>query len=257
MSTGLGIVLPALIAGLLVTATHVPLGIQVLRRGIVFIDLAVAQIAGLGVIVADRLGYEPQGVAVQIAALAAALAGALLLNWTDKRWPEVQEAIIGVTFILAANAAILLMAADPHGAEHLKDLLVGQILWADTGRLAIVAVLYAVILAFWFGVGERVGRISESWHARFYILFAFAVTASVQLVGVYLVFTTLIVPALATRSFGRWRLASGYLLSAIAYTAGLGLSLASDLPPGPLIVCCMTALGLVVLLLTSQRPARI
>src|SRR5881227_465799 len=73
VSTGLGIVLPALIAGLLVTATHVPLGIQVLRRGIVFIDLAVAQIAGLGVIVADRLGYEPQGVAVKIAALAAAL----------------------------------------------------------------------------------------------------------------------------------------------------------------------------------------
>lgn len=250
MSTGLGIVLPALIAGLLVTATHVPLGIQVLRRGIVFIDLAVAQIAGLGVIVADRLGYEPQGVAVQIAALAAALGGALLLNWTDKRLPEVQEAIIGVTFILAANAAILLMAADPHGAEHLKDLLVGQILWADTGRLAVVAVLYAVILAFWFGVTER-------WHARFYILFAFAVTASVQLVGVYLVFTTLIVPALATRSFARWRLASGYLLSAIAYSAGLGVSLASDLPPGPLIVCCMTALGLVVLLLTSQRPARI
>jgi zinc/manganese transport system permease protein len=250
VSTGLGIVLPALLAGLLVTATHVPLGIQVLRRGIVFIDLAVAQIAGLGVIVADRLGYEPHGVAVQIAALGAALAGALLLNWTDRRLPEVQEAIIGVTFILAANAAILLMAADPHGAEHLKDLLVGQILWADTGRLAVVAVLYAVILAFWFGVSER-------WHARFYILFAFAVTASVQLVGVYLVFTTLIVPALATRSFARWRLASGYLLSAIAYTAGLGFSLASDLPPGPLIVCCMTALGLVVLLLTSQRPARI
>ena len=245
----LGILWPALLAGLLVTATHVPLGVQVLRRGIVFIDLAVAQIAGLGVIVADWLGFEPEGAAVQVAALGAALAGALLLNWTDKRWPEVQEAIIGVTFILAANAAILLLASNPHGAEHLKDLLVGQILWADPTKLALVAVLYAAILALWFGFGERAGRISERWHARFYVLFACAVTASVQLVGVYLVFTTLIVPALATRALRRGRIAAGYGLSAASYAIGLGLSLISDMPPGPLIVCVMTACGLAVFLL--------
>jgi zinc/manganese transport system permease protein len=232
------IVWPALIAGLLVTATHVPLGIQVLRRGIVFIDLAVAQIAGLGVVIADRLGFEPQGAAVQVAALAAALAGAVLLNWTDKKWPEVQEAVIGVTFIVAANAAILLLASNPHGAENLKDLLVGQILWADPARLGLVAVVYALILALWFVFGERLGRIG------FYLLFACAVTASVQLVGVYLVFTTLMVPALATRGFARRRLAAGYALGALSYSIGLGLSLFSDLPPGPLIVCVMTALAL-------------
>lgn len=233
-----GIVWPALVAGLLVTATHVPLGVQVLRRGIVFIDLAVAQIAGLGVIVADRLGFAPQGAAVQVAALAAALAGALLLNWTDKRWPDVQEAVIGVSFIVAANAAILLLASNPHGAENLKDLLVGQILWAEPARLAVVAVVYAALLALWFGLGERVGRIG------FYLLFACAVTASVQLVGVYLVFTTLIVPALATRRLARGRLAAAYALGALGYAVGLGISLVSDLPPGPLIVCVMTALGL-------------
>ena len=103
MTLDFSIIWPALLAGLLVTATHVPLGIQVLKRGIVFIDLAVAQIAGLGVIVADWLGYEPHGAAVQAAALSAALAGALLLNWTEKLWPEVQEAVIGVTFIVAAT----------------------------------------------------------------------------------------------------------------------------------------------------------
>jgi zinc/manganese transport system permease protein len=245
-SAALGIVGPALAAGLLVTATHVPFGIQVLKRGIVFIDLAVAQIAGLGVIVADRLGFEPQGVAVQAAALAAALGGALLLNWTDKRWPEVQEAVIGVTFIVAANAAILLLASNPHGAENLKDLLVGQILWADPARLAVVAVIYAAILATWFGIGASYG------HARFYLLFAVAVTASVQLVGVYLVFTTLIVPALATRGLARRRVAAGYVLSAASYALGLGVSLFSDLPPGPLIVCIMTLLGIAVFL--SFRP---
>ena len=239
-ATALGIVWPALLAGLLVTATHVPLGMQVLKRGIVFIDLAVAQIAGLGVIVADRLGFEPQGAAVQIAALGAALAGALVLNWTDRRWPQIQEAVIGVAFVVAANAAILLLASNPHGAEHLKDLLVGQILWADTTRLAIIGIVYAAILAVWFGLRERLGGVG------FYLLFACAVTASVQLVGVYLVFASLIVPGLATLRFARRRLAAGYAVAALAYAAGLVLSLVSDMPPGPLIVCVMAALGVAV-----------
>jgi len=233
-SAALSIVGPALVAGLLVTATHVPLGIQVLKRGIVFIDLAVAQIAGLGVIVADRLGFEPQGAAVQVAALAAALGGALLLNWTDKRWPEVQEAIIGVTFIVAANAAILLLATNPHGAENLKDLLVGQILWADPARLAVVAVIYAAILAAWFGIGASYG------HARFYLLFAVAVTASVQLVGVYLVFASLIIPALAARrSPERWQLAAGYVTGIAGYLLGLAASALFDWPTGAVIVVAL------------------
>jgi len=237
-SIDFGIVAPALAAGLLVTATHVPLGIRVLQRGIVFIDLAVAQIAGLGVVVADWLGFEPQGAAVQVAALAAALAGALLLHWTEQRWPEVQEAVIGVTFVVAANAAILLLAANPHGAEHLKELLIGQVLWVRPATLAWVALAYAVILALWFALGERIGRIG------FYLLFACAVTVSVQQVGLYLVFATLIVPALATRGFERGRLAAAYALGVVGYASGLALSLATDLPPGPLIVCAMTALGL-------------
>jgi len=243
------IIWPALIAGLLITATHAPLGMQVLNRGIVFIHLAVAQIAGLGVILADAVGFEPQGIAVQAAALTAALVGALLLNWTDKKWPEIQEATIGVTFIVAANAAILLLASNPHGAEHLKDLLIGQILWVNPKVLAFVAVVYALILAAWFGWARRIGGVG------FYLLFACTVTVSVQLVGVYLVFTTLIVPALATRYFSRYRLTTCYVLGALGYAVGLGISLFTDLPPGPLVVCCMTALGLVVLLLTSRRRA--
>src|SRR3954468_23668969 len=217
------LIVPALLAGLLVTATDVPLGIQVLNRGIVFIHLAVAQIAGLGVIVADRMGFEPQGAAVQVAALASALLGALLLNWTDKRWPEIQEATIGVTFIVAANAAILLLASNPHGAEHLKDLLIGQILWVNPRVLAYVALVYAAILVAWFGWARRIGGMG------FYLLFACAVTVSVQLVGVYLVFTTLIVPALATRGLDRYRIAACYALGALGYAAGLGISLWYDL----------------------------
>jgi zinc/manganese transport system permease protein len=176
-----GILWPAFVAGLLVTATHVPLGMQVLARGIVFIDLAVAQVAGLGVILAHSLGWEPTGAAVQVAALASALACAMLLTWTERRWPEVQEAIIGVVFVLGSSAAILLLAHDPRGGENLKDLLVGQILWVTKPQLLTVAAIYSIVLALWFGLRERIGRIG------FYMLFGCVVTVSVQLVGLYLV----------------------------------------------------------------------
>lgn len=242
----LSILWPALIAGLLVTATHVPLGAQVLSRGIVFIDLAIAQIAGLGVIGADWLGFEPQGWAVQVSALLAALSGALLLTWTEKRWPEVQEAMIGVTFILAASGALILLASNPHGAEHLKDLLVGQILWVNAARLPLVAAASAVILLAWFMLGERIGRIG------FYVLFACAVTVSVQLVGLYLVFTTLIVPALATRRMTKGRLAASYALGAAGYALGLLVSALTDWPSGPAIVWVMTALAVIVFALTPR-----
>ena len=236
----LSILWPALIAGVLVTATHVPFGIQVLSRGIVFIDLAIAQIAGLGVICADWMGYEPQGWGVQLAALIAAFAGALLLTWTEKHWPDVQEALIGVTFILAASGALIVLASNPHGAEHLKDLLVGQILWVDVSRLPLVAGAYAVILLAWFALGRRVGRLG------FYLLFACAVTVSVQLVGLYLVFTTLIVPALATRRLIKHRLAAAYALSVVGYTLGLVTSALTDWPSGPAIVWVMSALAVLV-----------
>ena len=119
------LVLPAFLAGLLVLATHVPLGAQVLRRGIVFIDLAIAQIAALGVIVAGVAGLDPAGATVQLAAGTAAVLGALLLTWTEKRWPDVQEAQIGVVFVLAATAGLLLVANKPHRGAHLPDLQAG------------------------------------------------------------------------------------------------------------------------------------
>ena len=248
------ILLPALIAGLLVLATHVPLGAQVLERGIVFIDLAIAQIAGVGVIAADALGFEPQGWAVQVAALAAALLGALLLTWTERRWPQIQEALIGVLFVLASCTALLLLAGNPHGGEHLKDLLVGQILWVSTPQLAAMALLTALVLAAWFGLRERLGR------AGFYLLFALAVTASVQLVGVYLVFTSLIVPALAVRGLrAAWRLPLAYLIGALGYLVGLDLSARFDLPSGAVVVLVMAAIApllpLTVAWKAGARPA--
>lgn len=244
-----GILWPALVAGLLVLATHVPLGMQVLDRGIVFIDLAIAQIAGLGVIAASALGLPDGGVTVQIAAACAALAGAALLTWTERRAGQQQEALIGVSFVLAASAGLLLLAGNPQGGEHLKDLLVGQILWVGWPQLAALAGVTAVLLvAMAAGATRRFGRFG------FYATFAVAVTASVQVVGIYLVFTSLIVPALATlRHRGRTRLLVAYGIGALGYAAGLVLSAVFDLPSGPTIVWALAAVALVASRFGSAR----
>jgi zinc/manganese transport system permease protein len=236
-----GILGPALVAGLLVLATHVPLGSQVLDRGIVFIDLAIAQMAGLGVIAADALGLPERGLAVQAAAVCAALLGALLLTWTERRAAQQQEALIGVVFVLAACAGILLLSSNPHGGEHLKDLLVGQILWVDRTQLAWLAAVSALLLlALSLGWVRRLGRFG------FYGAFALAVTASVQLVGVYLVFSSLIIPALAThRRRGPRRHAIAYGVGALGYALGLALSALFDLPSGAVIVWTLATCGVV------------
>jgi zinc/manganese transport system permease protein len=248
-AAGLDILWPAFIAGLLITATHVPLGMQVLQRGIVFIDLAVAQVAGLGVILADFLGWEPTGAAVQIAALGAALACAMLLTWTEKRWPEVQEAIIGVVFVVGSSVALLLLAKNPRGSENLRELLIGQILWVNPSSLPLVALLSAGILAVWLPFRERLGRIG------FYALFALAVTVSVQLAGLYLVFATLVVPALSTYYDPRRRYLKAYAVSVLGYAAGLIISAVADLPSGAMIVCAIVTVGAIVAALGRRRAA--
>ena len=244
-----GILWPAFVAGLLVTATHVPLGMQVLERGIVFIDLAIAQAAGVGVIAADYFGWSPTGIAVQVSALSAALLCAFFLTWTDHRWPQVQEAIIGVVFVIASSVAILILAKNPHGGENLKELLSGQILWVNPAHLPLQAAICGVVLAVWFGLRERLGRIG------FYVLFAFAVTVSVQLVGLFLVFTTLVMPALATFYSRRLRLLKAYAVGVLGYAAGLVLSLMTDLPSGAMIVCAMVLAGAMMAAVARPRAS--
>jgi len=251
----LGILGPACLAGLLVLSTHVPLGQQVLARGIIFIDLAIAQVAALGVILAQALGVDEHGYGVEIAAAIAALCGGALLTWTDRRWPELQEPLIGTLFVLAATGGLLLLANNPHGGEHLKDLLVGQILWVSVRQLVPVAILSALLLALmWWRRAQLSGLL-------FYGLFALAITASVQLVGVYLVFASLIIPALATTGAdGPRRLAIAYATGAAGYVLGLVLSALLDLPSGALIVWTLAACGIVTRMLLGfgqrRRPGR-
>lgn len=239
---------PACVAGLIVLSTHVPLGRQVLSRGIIFIDLAIAQIAAMGVILAQYFSFGEQELVVQLSAATAALFGAGLLAWTDKRWPNYQEPLIGTLFVLAATGGLLLLANNPQGSEHLKDLLVGQILWVSFSQLIPVAIISILLLAFMYW---RRGQLTGLW---FYGLFALAITTSVQLVGVYLVFASLIVPALATAEMsGKSRLVVAYLIGAFGYALGLVLSALLDLPSGAMIVWTLAACGLLAKLFPAVR----
>ena len=245
----LSILGPAFIAGLLVLSTHVPMGRLVLNRGIIFIDLAVAQIAGIGVIAADIYGWNDSAWKVQIAAVSTAILGALVLRWTEKYFAAIQEALIGVIFVLAATLSILLLANNPHGGEQLKDLLVGQILWVSYDQLIPTAIIYALVLFAWFGlkVGERIP-------GAFYLIFAIVVTASVQLVGVYLVFASLIIPALATRNqSGKKQLTYALTLGAVSYGLGLAGSALFDLPSGPVIVWSLAVVGTISSLIIDRN----
>jgi zinc/manganese transport system permease protein len=221
---------PAFLAGLVVASTHVPLGRQVLQRGIIFLDLAVAQTAGMGIVAAHTLHWEPGGWQVQLVAVGAAVTAAFLLHLTERRWPEIQEALIGCLFILASSGSVLLLATNPHGGEQLRELLVGQILWVGYHQIIPVALLFAAILALWYSPYRKRSLL------LFYLLFALAITASVQLVGVFLVFATLILPALAVRRRETRADLVGYIVAATGYGVGLILAALLDLPAGAMIV---------------------
>lgn len=237
---------PALLAGIIVAVSHVPLGMQVLRRGIVFVDLAIAQIATLGVIAVHWMQPEAVGWETQLGAVTAALLGAATLTAIERRWPDVQEALIGTLFVLAATGAILLLAKNPHGGEELQNLLVGQILWVTPRDLVIGGVASLAIAAVWILRAPRL----PGW--AFYVLFAIAVTLSVQLVGVYLVFATLIIPALAARNaVPRRQLIIGYSVAICGYGSGLAVSALTDLPSGALIVWSLAACGVAASILIA------
>ncbi len=241
------ILLPAMAAGLLVLATHIPLGQEVLRRGIVFLDLAIAQFAALGILLARTLEVAEQGWQMQCAAFAAALIGAAILHWRERRNPAQQEALIGISFVAASSAAVLLVAKDVHGGEHLHEILVGQILWTSWGDLLSLSIVTALVLVGWWGLRWKRSALG------FYFLFAVSITASVQVVGVYLVFASLIVPPLCA---GR-RFAPAFVIGASGYALGLMGSAWFDLPSGAAIVLALAGVGLAVRLLYRADVAAV
>jgi len=241
---------PAFVAGLIVLSTHIPLGREVIRRGIIFIDLAIAQIAGLGVIIAYSFGWDEQGYEAQMFAFTSALIGAWLLSLLEKKAGKHQEALIGIGFILAATAGILILANNPHAGEHLRELLIGQILWVEWHQLLYAGLVSLLVLLIWNVFRQRIGT------TGFYILFACAITVTVQLVGVYLVFASLIIPALATVAIKeKYVILIAAMIGVSGYGMGLLISTLLDFPSGAVIVWCIALSAVIIKLITSQMTA--
>src|SRR5205809_311217 len=253
------ILLLPFLACLVLAAIHVYLGLHVLARGVIFVDLALAQVAALGLTVAILAGHAPASVEAYGYALAFAIGGALLLAWTRQREERVpQEAIIGIVYAVSAALAILVVDRAPQGAEHIKQLLVGSILTITPGETARLALLYTVIGAVHVAIRRPLleisfdpdgastrGRAVRGWDFAFYVTFGVVVTSSVRAAGVLLVFSYLIVPAavgaLLSRSVAG-RLVIGWTLGAIVSALGLWASFAWDLPTGAAVVATFGAL---------------
>ena len=241
------LLLPAFTAGCLVATTHVPLGIEVLKRGIIFIDLAIAQVAAMGVVIGYVTFHNSGQFQSLVLALVFALLGGGLFAWLESKRFKHLEAMIGAVFVVSASITILLLAKDPHGIEAMEKLLAGQVLWVKWWPdLVVTLIVYSIIILVWF-------RQNTNNSSLFYFIFPIVVTFSVQIAGIYLVFASLILPAIATCQInGKTKLLSGYAVALMSVTLGLIFAVFFDLPTGPMIVCTYFAISMLLLLSTYK-----
>ena len=267
----LAFLLPPFVASLILTGIHAYLGVHVVERGVIFVDLSLAQIAALGATIAILLpisGGDPHAPVVYWISLAFTFLGAFIFSMIRvKRARIPQEAIIGICYAVASAAAILAMSKATSESEHLKDMLVGNILAVSWGEVAKTAALYGAIGVFHYvfrrqflaisldhSRTETHGRSVRFWDFLFYASFGFVVTSSVAIAGVLLVICYLIVPSVAAmlyaESVGR-RLAIGWTMGTVVSAIGVYASLMLDLPTGATIVCTF---GIALIIMAVARP---
>ena len=262
---------PCFAASLILAGIHAYLGVHVVERGVIFVDLSLAQIAALGATIALLLPFsngDPHAPFVYWISLAFTFMGAFIFSTIrSKRGRIPQEAIIGICYAVASAAAILAMSKATSESEHLKDMLVGNILAVSWSEVAKTAILYGVIGAFHFVFRHKFLAISMNhenadnlginvkfWDFLFYASFGFVVTSSVSIAGVLLVFSYLIVPSVAAMLYADTigkRLAIGWTMGTIVSALGVFLSLKLDLPTGATIVCTF---GLALVIMAAVRP---
>jgi len=237
---------PAFLVAICLVGIHTYFGIQVLARQVIFVDLALAQIAALGATVAFMLGHPAQSMATYGYSLTFTLLAAVLLAFTRAWGTRVpQEALIGVIYVVAAAMAILLIDRAPQGAEHLKQILTGNILTSGFSEVAVIVPLYAAVgLLHWLLRHRMSGGGALVWEFIFYATLGIVVTSSVAIAGVLLVFSFLIIPAaigvMFAESLSR-QLAIGWIVGTFVSAAGLAASFIFDLPTGAAMVCAFGA----------------
>jgi zinc/manganese transport system permease protein len=251
----LSLFLPPLVACLVLVAIHSYLGLHVIAREVIFVDLSLAQMAALGSTVAILAGSQPDSPQSFLYALGFTTIGAALfaLTRTTEKGPVPQEAIIGVVFVMASAAAILVADRTPRGGEAIKDILVGSLLWVTWPTIVRLAAVYALVGIFHWVLRKRFLTISfepetaiaRGWRIRwwdfwFYLSFGLVITFSVPIAGVLLVFSFLVVPAAIAFQFTRRHgtlAAISWLSGTFASALGLWVSFHYDLPTGPVVVC--------------------
>jgi zinc/manganese transport system permease protein len=249
------------------------LGLHVVQRGIIFIDIAMAQMASLGICVGVLLGYEPESPISYAMGLGVTLVGAAIFSVTGKRASQVpQEAVIGIAYVVAAAAAILLLSRSAHGNEEIRNMLVGDItvvsaaeVWKCFAVFVVVGAVHFVFRRNFLLVSfQREEAYQRGWRVRwwdffFYATFGIVVTVFVRVAGVLLVFSYLIVPAVCAVTLARrisLRLLLGWLISLAGGIAGLLISFWGDFPSGAAIVCTFGALLILASLIAVLRPQK-
>lgn len=246
--------LPAFLACLILTGIHAYLGLHVVRRGVIFLDIALAQIAALGITVGMYFGFEGESQTSYFFALAATMGAAILFSVIRKH-KFFLEAIIGITFAVSSSLSIIFSDQLPHGGEHLKHLLNGNILWVSYSQLIKTALIYFVIGIVHYFLRHQLTRLSEKHTEKhsfwldlfFYGSFGLVITSSVQIAGVLLVFSFLIVPAvIAQLFFETWKQQTifGWIFGAMASFLGVLLSYLCDWPTGSTLVSVFGLLAL-------------
>jgi zinc/manganese transport system permease protein len=263
MTEALGFLWPSFLVAVCLVGIHAYFGIQVLARNVIFVDLALAQIAALGATVAFMLGHPAQSLATYGYSLGFTMLAAVLLAFTRAWATRVpQEALIGVIYVVAAAASILLIDRAPQGAEHLKQILTGNILTSGLNEIAVIVPLYLAVALLHFLLRRRLAQSgSLFWEFVFYATFGMVVTSSVALAGVLLVFSFLIIPAAIGVMFASTlprQLAIGWIAGILTSAAGFAASFAFDLPTGAAIVCAFgAALALAGLVYPFVRGNRV
>jgi len=269
----LDLIIWPLLAAFVLTGIHVYLGLHVVTRGVIFVDLALAQVAALGTTVGILLGWEPNAIPAYFIALGFTFLGAILFSLTrtlEHRAP--QEAIIGITYVVCVAMMILLFSKSAEGAEHIHHLLVGSILFVTPKIVVTTFALYVAIGLFHWRFRKQFLMASQAniqkssvpintrlWDFLFYVTFGFVVTSSVKIVGVLLVFSFLIIPAVAALLFVEttWlRLLFGWIFGLVGSIVGMLVSLALDVPTGAAMVVTFGVMLTIIGLLSGLKRTK-
>jgi len=268
----LDLMIPPIVAGLVIISIHAYLGLHVIARGVIFVDLAFAQIAALGATTGFLMGVDHDTPLSLALSVGFTLVGALIFSFSRLEETVVpQEAVIGITFVVASAAVILIAGFTAEGAEHIAETLTGTLIWVAWPQIIRMAVVYSILGVIYYifrkpflavSLGDTSTR-ARAWDFLFYVLFGIVISLSVPVAGVLMVFSSLVMPAVVAFLFtSRFSTALwiAWGVGAVALVTGVGASFRWDVPTGPLLVCMFglaVVIGLLIRFVAGVRPGSV